>query len=906
MAWTSCIPDCRITLVVGMVLALGMASCSDKSVSAPGKKDDGGATADAVDAVTTEDAVGPLDVGPPKDVFQRVGKCTAGPEACDDDNPCTIDGCDPNVGCSSTPRDCSDSDPCTLDTCNLANGDCQHLEEKCDDGNQCTEGKCLPDEGCVFDGKDCSDGDACTSDGCSPQTGCVIKPLDCDDGEDCTQDSCDKAIGCVHDKPIGAKCCNLVGDCEDDNVCTVHACTSGICVTAPVFNCCQTDKDCDDGDSCTLDNCDKSAGACANIFKSGPGCCLNDSDCNDNDNCTLDRCIKSACGHETTCCKQASDCQPGGAVGLCDDATCTAAGCGFSHKSASGCCPDKLVAKTGFEAGDAWPNKLIPSTKGIWKIDDQASVAKNTAKAGTVALIYTATMDVIPGGQSVGRAILDTIELPAAARGHLSGWGRAQLLSGSIGDVFSLRAETAVGSWRIWTAKGSIPSWKKIEVDLSGFAARPATRKVRLVFEFVPTKIKIATSWVRVDVIEVQSTCMAGSCNVDSDCDDGLAATLEVCSEGVCVYKTQPEYCESNGACNDKNPCTTDTCKDLVCQHIDKPNCCTNSDQCKDENPCTTDYCSGLTCKHIIPASKVPPKCCHIPGDCDDGNPCTLDTCPVVGMACAYTKTSADCCVSDVDCDDGNKCSLDLCSKNKCSHKNQCCKTDVDCDDKDALCTADKCEANGICSWTPTGAAGCCEESMLKIDFEDGTTGGLALKNSAPATSKWQPVKGKKAKTGKGSLYYGNLAKGNFDDGATNGTVTSQPMEIAKGEKTVLAFSLYMDTESGTTYDKFEVTLIIGAKKYVVWTKKAEGFKVKAWVDYKVDLSAFGGQKAAIEFLFNTTDGIANNGEGVYLDDITLNRTCEARTCNLATECDDGQAVSTDLCKDGLCSYVLK
>jgi hypothetical protein len=194
---------------------------------------------------------------------------------------------------------------------------------------------------------------------------------------------------------------------------------------------------------------------------------------------------------------------------------------------------------------------------------------------------------------------------------------------------------------------------------------------------------------------------------------------------------------------------------------------------------------------------------------------------------------------------------------------------------------------------------------MLEIGFEGAQLGGLTLKSSA-ATSKWQAVTGKKAKTGTGSLYYGNLAKNNFDDGPTSGTVTSKPLTIAKGEKTTLSFSLWMDTESGTTYDKFEVTLIIAGKKYLVWTKQAQGFKVKAWVDYKVDLSAFGGMNASIEFLFNTTDGIANNGEGVYLDDIALDRSCAARTCKSVSECDDGQKASTDNCKDGLCSYLLK
>ena len=896
-----------LSVALVSTLCLAQSACSDDAQEGPKEMEedvlaDGGAADGGV-----QDAAAAIDVPVVKDVFQRVGKCTAGPAACDDDNPCTDDGCDPNVGCWSTPKDCTDDDPCTLDTCNLSNGNCQHAKESCDDGNACTEGKCEAEQGCVYDGKDCSDGDACTSDGCSPQVGCINNALDCDDGIPCTTDSCDATNGCKNVKPEGAKCCILVGDCEDDNVCTIHACADGVCSTAPVFGCCSQDADCDDGDGCTLDKCDKSAGACANIFQAAQGCCLTDADCTDLDDCTLDRCVKSKCGHEVQCCTDKGDCLGGAAVGLCEEATCTAAGCAFSAKSGQGCCADTTIAKTGFEAADTWTAKLVPSKAGNWQIDDGASVAKNTAKAGTSSLTYLASADAIPGGHSVGRVLLAEIELPAATEVKLRFWVRALLVAGTSGDQLALRAETSVGKWLIWRAKGAIPGWKQEEIDLSGLAARPATRKVRLVFEMVPNKLKIATTKVWVDEIAVQTTCAtAGGCNGDGDCDDGIAATAEVCSEGVCVYKTAKDYCESVAQCNDNNKCTIDQCADLLCKQTPMPNCCTNNDQCVDENPCTTDYCSGLVCQHLIASNKAPPLCCFISADCDDGNPCTADTCPVVGLACAYTQTAPDCCVVDVDCDDGNLCTLDFCAENKCGHKEQCCKTDTDCDDSDNVCTADKCEADGICSWTPTGAAGCCEEEILKVDFETPDLGGLTLKNSAPATSKWQLVSGKKAKSGKGALYFGNLAKGNFDDGVTNGTVTTSVWKVPKGETVELSFSLWMDTEAGITYDKFEVSVLIGDKKYSVWNKQAPTFKIKEWIDYKVDLSAFGEQSVAIEFLFDTNDGVANNGEGVYLDDIALGRTCKARTCSKPDECDDGFGLSTDSCKDGLCTYVLK
>lgn len=889
----------------GLLVLLGALSwptgCSDSAVKGPGEDKEEVQDATAADTGAPTDAA--LDVAADTG-FARVGKCKAGPASCDDDNPCTIDGCDPNTGCYSTPKACGDDDPCTLDTCDLASGACKHAPETCDDGNKCTTGKCVPGEGCTHTATDCDDGDACTSDGCSPQVGCNNDPLDCDDGQACTADSCDKETGCAHVKPEGALCCKHVGDCEDDNVCTIHACNEGICETAGVFGCCAADADCDDGNDCTVDGCDKGSGLCANVFQAGPGCCLIDTECDDKDACTLDRCVGAKCAHETQCCEAAKSCDPGGALGLCAEATCTAAGCATAYKGGTDCCAG-TPAQTGFEVNEKWTPALVPSVKGIWIIDDKASVSAGTSKYGSGALQYVASAKPVAGGQDSGRAVFDEVELPAGTQVGLTFYVRSSLLMGSAGDRFTLRVATSMGTWVVWQAGGSAATWQKVEVDLSGFAARPATRKVRLFFDLIPSKLTVASTWVRLDDVALSSSCAPRTCTADAGCDDGLAATAEVCSEGVCVYKSHPKYCEDNAACNDNDKCTTDVCTNLLCVQTAIPNCCISSAECPDENPCTTDYCSGNQCKHLL--SKPAPQCCFKADECDDGNSCTIDTCPSVGLACAYTKTAPDCCAGNADCDDGDKCTADICLDQKCTHKNQCCKTAADCDDGDPKCTEDKCTDEGMCAWLPTGATGCCDNDIFGRDFEDGSVAGLELKNSAPATSKWQVVTGKKAKSGKGALYYGNLAKGNFDDGATNGTVTTEDIALPVGEKLTLSFALWMDSETSTTYDKFEVWVLAGAKKIKVWNKGlvTGGFQTKVWMALQVDLSAFGGQQVKLQFLFDTTDPIANDGEGVYLDDISLKRTCAKLTCGADADCDDKLKESTDKCVSGACSYTL-
>ncbi len=73
-------------------------------------------------------------------------------------------------------------------------------EVQCDDSNPCTVDACDPAIGCVApagnDGAECDDDDACTEDdACSGGT-CAGAGITCDDGDPCTEDSCDPVDGC--------------------------------------------------------------------------------------------------------------------------------------------------------------------------------------------------------------------------------------------------------------------------------------------------------------------------------------------------------------------------------------------------------------------------------------------------------------------------------------------------------------------------------------------------------------------------------------------------------------------------------------------------------------------------------------------------------------------------------------
>ena len=276
-------------------------------------------------------------------VYQPVQGCTVncivGGPACNDNNPCTNDSCDPAKGCVYTNNTalCSDGSVCSLDdTCTA--GKCVGKSQMvCNDFNPCTTDTCDPKLGCqykaVADKTTCDDGNGCTTGDVCTAGKCAGKPdFDCDDGNPCTTDGCDKATGnCLFGAaPVGSSCddgnactqkevcasgqckngvavdCNDNNPCTDDscdpvkgcsnkvnnadcdadgNACTVgDACAAGKCAAGKLTVC-------NDNNACTTDTCTQNTGACtyAKINNCGQACLAN-SDCNDNNQCTLDTC----------------------------------------------------------------------------------------------------------------------------------------------------------------------------------------------------------------------------------------------------------------------------------------------------------------------------------------------------------------------------------------------------------------------------------------------------------------------------------------------------------------------------------------------------------------------------------------------------------------------------------------
>ncbi len=333
------------------------------------------------------------------------GQCQAGLKACDDQNPCTDDHCDPTKGCVGKPNadPCDDGNACTQgDTCEF--GECTQglIPLYCDDGKPCTKDLCSP-AGCVYvmqqgpceDGTACTAGDTCVEGVC--QSGGL---LNCDDGNPCTIDTCDAYVGCVPEFVESVCCSNGLSVCADKDVCTTDlcneeqgtcshvantaACNDGDACTGPdecaSLVCSGPTLDCDDKNICTSDSCVQELGGC--VYDATPGSCSDGNACTQNDKCVGGTCAGSAlsCADGKVCTQDSCDplsgckytqvtgacndgnactsdtfCTPQGCVGKptnCDDAnTCTNDSCnplsGCSYQPIAGACDDGKACSTG-------------------------------------------------------------------------------------------------------------------------------------------------------------------------------------------------------------------------------------------------------------------------------------------------------------------------------------------------------------------------------------------------------------------------------------------------------------------------------------------------------------------------------------------------------------------------------
>ena len=814
-------------------------------------------TADSCDPTTGcqhDAAIGPCDDGSACTVAdQCVGTaCTGKPVDCNDGAICTTDSCAPDIGCRNLPADvtaCDDGDPCTSGT-QCLDGKCQGgTALNCDDGLACTADGCDAKTGCVhkaLDGATCSDGDACTGNDVCKGSACVGQSLVCSDGKVCTDDGCDPKSGCTFS--VNSAPCNDGNACSSPDVCSGGTCQGGSLV------------DCNDGNPCTLDGCDGKGGCTHSAV-------ADKTACDDGDPCTLaDTCQTGLCKGASIDCNDTNDCT----VDSCTGGTC-------KHVNIVGTCDDKNGCTVGDTcvAGTCAPGKAVDCGA------DSGGCGGGTCKStgsSTFACSAIAKPDGTPcEADQDGCTVNDACKLGACLPGKARDCSASTSTDGcQIGVCQSLSNTTNTCTTQAAVAGTSC------NADANGCTAG--------------------------DTCNQNGACVPGPM-IDCNADPASCFTGACQSTGNATYACASGAAKGDGtACNaDNNACTLDACKAGKCLVGAAPDCSS-----------VTDNCDGGACKS---ADWTQYTCVPVPITCDDGNPCTNNACQLPG-GCVFTPNSASCndanvctlsdtcsggkCVGGMPamCDDKNACTSDTCDATK-----GCLATAISCDDTDP-CTVDTCDTKSGC--LHTALPNCVTVSVPYVEpfncaSSTGGSGavGWTLGQTVEPNLGWA-VDGTAATPG----FLSPSCSLNFNNGtdfacvnAVDASAVSPVILTANlptGSHLALRFfnngayenlpydsmSVEITTDSGVNWKPL---LNIPAPASLAWTLQT------------VDLTPYVGKALQVRFHFLTTDCIANDTVGGFIDDFAIYTT----SCAATATCDDKNSCTTDACDklSGQCTF---
>lgn len=250
----------------------------------------------------------------------------------------------------------------------------------------------------------------------------------------------------------------------------------------------------------------------------------------------------------------------------------------------------------------------------------------------------------------------------------------------------------------------------------------------------------------------------------------------------------------------------------------------------------------------------------------------TRDTC--VRRDCAGNQ---DCLIDGV-CRTG-ACTDHVCDVTVVGEPPDCCASVVQCDDGDA-CTADACVAHA-CAHEPFEGPGCCLEWQVKgyaFDGAEPLDGFTVIDEGTPgaggAVTTWAASDVRFVSSPR-SLRFGNAI--NFDNkGVAKGKVLTPAFSIPSAGNYELRFDGFFDIESGPERDLFHVDVVDGDVATPLLDKSAIPLgNYGAWYEVgPVSLDAFRGKSIRLQFRFNSVDGTGNDGQGVFIDDVSVRKVC--------------------------------
>ncbi len=252
-------------------------------------------------------------------------------------------------------------------------------------------------------------------------------------------------------------------------------------------------------------------------------------------------------------------------------------------------------------------------------------------------------------------------------------------------------------------------------------------------------------------------------------------------------------------------------------------------------------------------------------------------------------------CTANIECD--IPCAKGACFQGKCSYtvKGNVCLTPYG--DGQVACygagLAD--DVTPCLACAPKIATGKLS-AISGIAALDGPGAGVSIEDTAKGGIGWN-FSSQRSVSGGASLYFGDPTSLTYANGKhVAGKATLPPLPVPKtaGVNPAVSFWLWMDTEASAGFDMLTVNVLDGAATVPVWNSDAQLSTTHgSWQRITLDVSAWAGQSLTLQFAFDSIDGSVNAFEGVYIDEIEVSTGC----CAAASDCDDGNACSLDLCQ---------
>lgn len=212
------------------------------------------------------------------------------------------------------------------------------------------------------------------------------------------------------------------------------------------------------------------------------------------------------------------------------------------------------------------------------------------------------------------------------------------------------------------------------------------------------------------------------------------------------------------------------------------------------------------------------------------------------------------------------------------------CLVAADCEDGDA-CTVATCE-DSLCVVASSGAAGCCGTILGSWRFDGGSAEGFTQLGQT-GTLKWQPVSHTDPFTSEPrftsapyALYFGDPSKAfpDFDTGQVEAaTIASPTVQLPKAGRASVRFQVFVDVEPSPNFHLLTLEVSSAGSAVQVWSKaKLAKVPTGGFVPVEVDLTPWIGEAVSLRFRFDSVVSSFNFGEGVYLDDIVIDSSCDA------------------------------